>query len=152
MWDGDCGSIPVRSEAGTPVGIVSDRDIPMAAALPHRTLREITKGKASDGRPGELQKQGLDRFRTPRSHAQPWTPLAGGRRWRAPAVIACRMSADTADPMTQAVSFGDRESDPRCHGADAGNPGSSDAFPRRLPQAATGLSWSRHGPYRRRFR
>jgi CBS domain-containing protein len=50
MWDGDCGSIPVRSEAGLPVGIVRDGDIAVAAALPRKTLREITTGEASDGR------------------------------------------------------------------------------------------------------
>ncbi len=41
MWDGDCGAIPVVDEAGRPVGMVTDRDIAMGAALNHKPLWEM---------------------------------------------------------------------------------------------------------------
>jgi len=42
MWDHDCGAIPVTSEDGRIVGVVTDRDICMAAytkGLPLRAIR-----------------------------------------------------------------------------------------------------------------
>ncbi|TCK18629.1 CBS domain-containing protein [Thiogranum longum] len=50
MWNGDCGSIPVMDDNGTPVGMITDRDIAMAGALQHRALREITTGEVTNGR------------------------------------------------------------------------------------------------------
>ncbi|MEX2470047.1 MAG: CBS domain-containing protein [Pseudohongiellaceae bacterium] len=41
MWDRDCGAIPVVNHKGNPVGIVTDRDIAMAAMLNHKPLWEI---------------------------------------------------------------------------------------------------------------
>lgn len=41
MWSGDCGAIPVVDAAGKPLGIVTDRDIAMAAMLNHRPLWEL---------------------------------------------------------------------------------------------------------------
>lgn len=42
MWHHNCGSIPVVDETGHPIGILTDRDIAMAAALNHRPLWEMT--------------------------------------------------------------------------------------------------------------
>jgi CBS domain-containing protein len=50
MWNGDCGSIPVLNDNGIPIGIITDRDIAMAAALQHKALREITTGDVINGR------------------------------------------------------------------------------------------------------
>jgi CBS domain-containing protein len=41
MWDKDCGSVPVLSNSGTPIGIVTDRDIAMGCALNHKALWEM---------------------------------------------------------------------------------------------------------------
>lgn len=41
MWDGDCGAIPVITDNNTPVGIITDRDIAMAAMLNHQPLWNI---------------------------------------------------------------------------------------------------------------
>jgi len=41
MWDHDCGAIPVVNQQGKPVGIVTDRDIAMAAMLNHKSLWEL---------------------------------------------------------------------------------------------------------------
>jgi len=42
MWDSDCGALPVVNYHGTVVGMITDRDICMAAATKHRSPSEIT--------------------------------------------------------------------------------------------------------------
>ena len=41
MWEHDCGAIPVTNDAGMLVGMITDRDICMAAYTQGRTLPEI---------------------------------------------------------------------------------------------------------------
>lgn len=41
MWEHDCGAIPVVSENGVLVGIITDRDIAMSAYTQGRPLRSI---------------------------------------------------------------------------------------------------------------
>jgi CBS domain-containing protein len=41
MWDNDCGILPVVSEGGKVIGLVTDRDICMAAATKGRNLSNI---------------------------------------------------------------------------------------------------------------
>lgn len=41
MWDHDCGSIPIVDDRGHLVGMVTDRDICMAALTQGRTLQEL---------------------------------------------------------------------------------------------------------------
>ena len=41
MWDNDCGAIPVVDEKNKPLGIITDRDIAMAAMHNHRPLWEM---------------------------------------------------------------------------------------------------------------
>ena len=41
MWDHDCGVLPVVTEGGKVVGLVTDRDICMAAQINNRNLRNI---------------------------------------------------------------------------------------------------------------
>ncbi len=50
MWNGDCGSIPVMDDDGMPIGMITDRDIAMAGALQHRSLRDITTGEVTNSR------------------------------------------------------------------------------------------------------
>lgn len=50
MWKGDCGILPVVTDGGEVVGMISDRDICMAAATKHRDpvnirVKEVTSGK-----------------------------------------------------------------------------------------------------------
>ena len=49
MWDNDCGAVPVVNENNKPVGIVTDRDIAMAALHNHRPLWEIQASETSQG-------------------------------------------------------------------------------------------------------
>lgn len=42
MWDGDCGVLPVVNFEGKVVGMITDRDICMAAATKNRPASEIT--------------------------------------------------------------------------------------------------------------
>lgn len=46
MWDNDCGCVPVRDFAGHLVGMITDRDICMAAYLQGGTLRTMYVGSA----------------------------------------------------------------------------------------------------------
>ncbi len=41
MWEGDCGAVPVTDERGRVVGVITDRDICIAAATRPRTEGEI---------------------------------------------------------------------------------------------------------------
>jgi CBS domain-containing protein len=41
MWESDCGAIPVTDEQGKVVGVITDRDICIAAATRSRTEGEI---------------------------------------------------------------------------------------------------------------
>jgi CBS-domain-containing membrane protein len=41
MWDGDCGAVPVLDESGHLVGVITDRDICMAALFQGRPLTDI---------------------------------------------------------------------------------------------------------------
>ena len=41
MWDRDCGALPVLGDDGAVIGMVTDRDICMAAFTQGRPLREI---------------------------------------------------------------------------------------------------------------
>jgi len=52
MWDSDCGALPVLNAQGRVVGMITDRDICMAAATKNKppseiTVWETTSGKAS---------------------------------------------------------------------------------------------------------
>jgi CBS-domain-containing membrane protein len=41
MWDNDCGILPVVKDGGKVVGLITDRDICMAAAINNRNLSNI---------------------------------------------------------------------------------------------------------------
>ncbi|KPP98890.1 CBS domain-containing protein [Marinobacter sp. HL-58] len=50
MWDNDCGAVPITDDEQRPVGIVTDRDIAMAAALEHKPLWDIRAEQVSNGK------------------------------------------------------------------------------------------------------
>lgn len=41
MWESDCGALPVKNHAGRVVGMITDRDICMAAATKHREISDV---------------------------------------------------------------------------------------------------------------
>jgi len=49
MWDGDCGVLPVVSDGGKVVGLITDRDICMAAAINNRNLSNIAVQDVTNG-------------------------------------------------------------------------------------------------------
>jgi CBS domain-containing protein len=49
MWETDCGAIPVIAEDHKPIGIVTDRDIAMAAMHNHQPLWDIQASKVIQG-------------------------------------------------------------------------------------------------------
>lgn len=50
MWDSDCGALPVVSISGQVVGMITDRDICMAAATKNKPPSEITVGETTSGK------------------------------------------------------------------------------------------------------
>jgi CBS domain-containing protein len=50
MWDNDCGVLPVVAGDGKVVGLITDRDICMAAATKGLTLSNIAVEETSSGR------------------------------------------------------------------------------------------------------
>lgn len=50
MWQRACGAVPVLDQTGTPVGVITDRDIAMSAALNHKPLWELTANQIMNGR------------------------------------------------------------------------------------------------------
>jgi CBS domain-containing protein len=50
MWNTDCGILPVVAEGGKVVGLITDRDICMAAAIQGRHLENIAIEDVSSGR------------------------------------------------------------------------------------------------------
>lgn len=51
MWENDCGSIAVVDDKGTPIGMITDRDIAMGSALQHRPLWEMATSEITNNRP-----------------------------------------------------------------------------------------------------
>lgn len=49
MWQEDCGAIPVVTDTNQPIGIVTDRDIAMAAMLNHQPLWNIPASTVIQG-------------------------------------------------------------------------------------------------------
>lgn len=49
MWEGDCGAIPVVNDDRIPIGIVTDRDIAMAAMLNRQPLWELSASTVIQG-------------------------------------------------------------------------------------------------------
>ena len=49
MWNGDCGTLPVLDDDGKVVGMITDRDICIAAATNHRDIAELTVGDIAAG-------------------------------------------------------------------------------------------------------
>ena len=50
MWERDCGTLPIVADDGKVVGMITDRDICMAAATKHRDLAEIRVDEVISGR------------------------------------------------------------------------------------------------------
>ena len=51
MWNNDCGCVPVINEQQQPIGMVTDRDIAMGAALEHKSLWEMKAGDITAEKP-----------------------------------------------------------------------------------------------------
>jgi CBS domain-containing protein len=52
MWDGDCGALPIVDDGGRVLGMITDRDICIAAATNHKHIASIKVGEV---RTGEVQ-------------------------------------------------------------------------------------------------
>ena len=50
MWDNDCGIVPVTDAGGKVIGVLTDRDICMAAATQNRRASEIRVSEIMSGR------------------------------------------------------------------------------------------------------
>jgi CBS domain-containing protein len=82
MWDDDCGVVPVVNGAGQPVGVITDRDICMAAVMRDRKPSELTAGEVSTGqvrtcRPDDEVRDVLDVMRRAQLRRLPVTDTEG---------------------------------------------------------------------------
>lgn len=50
MWNNDCGSVTMIDQMGTPIGIITDRDIAMSCALNHKSLWELSVKDVTNNR------------------------------------------------------------------------------------------------------
>ena len=41
MWESDCGALPVKNHEGHVIGMITDRDICMAAATKHQNIADV---------------------------------------------------------------------------------------------------------------
>lgn len=51
MWNSDCGSVPIVDEQNKLIGIITDRDIAIGAALKHKALWEVSACEVTGDRP-----------------------------------------------------------------------------------------------------
>lgn len=68
MWENDCGVLPVVADGGKVVGLITDRDICMAATMKGRTLSNIAVEDTISGnvfacKPGDDVHSALDTMR-----------------------------------------------------------------------------------------
>jgi CBS domain-containing protein len=49
MWNGDCGALPVVDDDGSVIGMITDRDICIAAATKHQGVADIKVGEVPTG-------------------------------------------------------------------------------------------------------
>lgn len=60
MWNDDLGIVPIVDQEHRLLGVVTDRDIAMAATLKHKPLWEIEAGELIAGKPCHFCKPGDD--------------------------------------------------------------------------------------------
>jgi CBS domain-containing protein len=51
MWKNDCGCVPIVDDEGSPVGIITDRDVAIGAALKHKPLWDVAVDEIVHGAP-----------------------------------------------------------------------------------------------------
>lgn len=76
MWEEDCGVVPVVTDAGQVIGLITDRDICMAAALKDRKLsdlavEEVVSGQLYSTRPDEDVRTALETMKRERVRRLP---------------------------------------------------------------------------------
>ena len=76
MWEGDCGAVPVTDDRGTVVGIITDRDICIAAATRSRLegeipVHEVISKTVYTCAPGDDVRTALDTMRSRRVRRLP---------------------------------------------------------------------------------
>ena len=80
MWDNDCGILPVVADGGKVIGLITDREICMAAAMNNRNLSNIAvadviSGKVYAASPDDDVRKALEIMRETQD-----PPPASGRR------------------------------------------------------------------------
>ncbi len=68
MWDDDCGILPVVTDGGKVIGLITDRDICMAAAMNSRNLsntavEDVISGKVYAASPDDDVRKALETMR-----------------------------------------------------------------------------------------
>jgi IMP dehydrogenase len=76
MYENDCGSLPVVSDGGTTIGMITDRDIAIALGTQNRqasviSVKEVMSGKLFSVSPGEDIHTALKLMRKEKVHRLP---------------------------------------------------------------------------------
>ncbi len=76
MWDNDCGILPVVTDGGKVVGLITDRDICMAAAINSRNLsniavEDVISGKVYAASPDDDVRKALETMQERKVHRLP---------------------------------------------------------------------------------
>lgn len=112
MWEADCGIVPVVSEGGKVVGLITDRDICMAAMTKGRNVaniavEDVVSGKVYTCKAGDDIHSALDIMRENKVRRLPVTAADGKLQGMLSMNDVMLRAEDTRNKKAPEVSFGD---------------------------------------------
>jgi CBS domain-containing protein len=112
MWDNDCGILPVVVEGGKVVGLITDRDICMAAATKGRNLsniavEDVISGNVFACKPEDEIKGALSTMRENKVRRLPVVAVDGKLQGVLSMNDVVLKAEETKDKKTPELSYGD---------------------------------------------
>ena len=112
MWEADCGIVPVVSEGGKVVGLITDRDICMAAMTKGRNVaniavEDVVSGKVYTCKAGDDIHSALDTMREHQVRRLPVTAEDGKLQGMLSMNDVMLRAEDTRNKKAPEVTFGD---------------------------------------------
>jgi CBS domain-containing protein len=112
MWEADCGIVPVVAEGGKVVGLITDRDICMAAMTTGRNVtniavEDVVSGKVFTCKADEDIHSALDTMRENKVRRLPVTAADGRLQGMLSMNDVMLRAKETRDKKAPDVSYGD---------------------------------------------